>query len=202
MSDTKVSLFKKLFPVSATSYKLSQEKCNVKLKLLDKWGDCILNDLIGLFGVPGDHLHLSTVEQGSTTVTWLCSSTYIKELKGAIIDATDVLQTKGVLQVFIKEELVLECPQSNRGTSCSSHYDFYEITLYSDCIADMHLLIWLYWFVHMYFMWGKSTCLVPCCLKMSCWVYSTALICEFKCLHHGLLYPVREILKVSSCAAS
>ena len=138
MVDTKVSLFKELFPVSATSYKLSQEKCNVKLKLLDKWGDRILNDLTGLFGVPGDHLHLSTaVEQGCIIVTWLCSSTYIKELKGAIINATDVLQTKGVLQVIIGEELVLECPQPDKGTSCN-HHNFYEITLYSDCIADIY----------------------------------------------------------------
>ena len=124
MADTKVSLFKELFPVSATPYKLSQEKYIVKLKLLDKWGDCMINDLtnlVGLFGVPGDHLHLSTVEQGCIAVTWLCSSTYIKELKGAIVDATDMLQTKGVLQVFIGEELVLECPHPDQGTACNNH---------------------------------------------------------------------------------
>ena len=121
MGDTKVRLFKELFPVSATPYKLSQEKHIVKLKLLDEWGNRTIHDLtklVGLFGVPGDHLHLSTVEQGCIAVTWLCSSTYIKELKGAIVDATDVLQTKGVLQVFIGEELVLECPHPDQGT-CS-----------------------------------------------------------------------------------
>ena len=119
MADTKVSLFKELFPVSATPYKLSQEKYIVKLKLLNEWGDRTVHDLtklVGLFGVPGDHLHLSKVEQGCIAVTWLCSRTYIKELKGAIVDATDVLQTKGVLQVFIGEELVLECPHPDQGT--------------------------------------------------------------------------------------
>ena len=120
MSDTKVSLFKELFPVSAIPYKLSQEKYIVKLKLLNEWGDRTVHDLtklVGLFGVPGDHLHLSTVEQGCIAVTWLCSSTYIKELKGAIVNVTDVLQTKGVLQIFIGEELVLECPHHDQGTA-------------------------------------------------------------------------------------
>ena len=152
MAHTKVSQFKELFPVSATPYKLSQEMCIVKLKLLDKWSNCILNDLtylVGLFGVPGDHLHLSTVEQGCIAATWLCSSTYIKELKGAIIDATDVLQTKGVLQVIIGEELVLECPQPDKGTDCTCH-DFYEITLYSK-LHSRDLFIWLYWFVHKFY---------------------------------------------------
>ena len=114
-----MSLFKELFPVSATPYKLSHEKYIVRLKLLDKWGDHTVNDLtklVGLFGVPGDHLHLSTVEKGCIGVTWLCSSTYITELKEAIVDATDVLQTK-VLQVFIGEELVLECPHPDQGTA-------------------------------------------------------------------------------------
>ena len=99
-SKTVVNQFKQLFPASATPYKLSQEKHIVRLKLLNEWGDCTVHDLtrlVGLFGVPGDHLHLSTVEQGCIAVTWLCSSTYIKELKGAIVDVTDVLQTKGVL---------------------------------------------------------------------------------------------------------
>ena len=168
MADTKVSQFKELFPVSATPYKLSQEMCTVKLKLLDKWSDRILNDLtylVGLFGVPGDHLHLSTVEQGCIAATWLFSSTYIKELKGAIIDATDVLQTEGVLQVIIGEELVLECPQPDKGTACTCH-DFYEITLYSDSIAEIYSFGCIG--LCTYFMWRKSTCLVPCCLKMSC----------------------------------
>ena len=123
MTDTKVSLFKELFPVSATPYKLSQEKYIVKLKLLNEWGDRTVHDLtklVGLFGVPGDHLHLSTVEQGCIAVTWLCSRTYIKDLKGAIVEATEVLQTKGVLQVFIGEELILECPHHDQGTACTA----------------------------------------------------------------------------------
>ena len=118
MSSKTVNQFKQLFPVSTTSYKLSQKMCTVRLELLNEWGDHTVHDLtklVGLFGVPGDHLHLSTVEQGCIAVTWLCSSTYIKELKGAIVDVTDVLQTKGVLQVFIGEELVLECPHSDQG---------------------------------------------------------------------------------------
>ena len=122
MGDIKVSMFKELFPVSATSYKLSQEKYIVKLKLLDKWSDHTvsdLSDLVGQFGVPGDHLHLFKVEQGCIAVTWLCSSTFVKELKGAIVDATEVLQTKGVLQVFIGEELVLEWPHPDQGTACT-----------------------------------------------------------------------------------
>ena len=130
MADTKVSLFKELFPVSATPYKLSQEKHIVKLKLLDKWGDRMLIDLtnlVGIFGIPGDHLHLFTVEQGCIAVTWLCSSTYIKELKGAIVDGTDLLQAKGVLQVFIGEELVLEGPHPDQGTACISQYLHYSL---------------------------------------------------------------------------
>ena len=88
------------------------------MKLLNEWGNRTLYDLtklVGLFGVPGDHLHLSTIAQGCIAVTWLCSSIYIKELKGAIIDTTDVLKTKGVLQVFIGEELV----HPNQGTACT-----------------------------------------------------------------------------------
>ena len=122
MTDTKVTLFKELFPVSATPYKLSQEKHIVKLKLLDKWGDRMLNDLtnlVGLFGVPGDHLHLFKAERGCIAVTWLCSRTYIKELKAAIVSATEVLQDKGVLQVFIGEELLLKCPHLDQGTACT-----------------------------------------------------------------------------------
>ena len=121
MADTKVRLFKALFSVSATPYKLSQDKYVVKLKLLDKWGNRTLNDLtnlVCLFGVPGDHLRLFKAERGCIAVTWLCSRTYSKELKAAIVDATEVLQTKGVLQVFIGEELVLECPHPDQGT-CS-----------------------------------------------------------------------------------
>ena len=51
MANTKVSLFKALFPVSATPYKLLQEKNIVRLKLLDKWGNCMLNDLTNLVGL-------------------------------------------------------------------------------------------------------------------------------------------------------
>ena len=121
MVSTTVNQFKQLFPASATPSKLSQKMSTVKLKLLNEWGDCTVHELsklVSLFGVPGDHLHLSMVQQGCIAALWLCSSSYIKELKVAIVSITDVLQTKGVIQVFIGEELVLRCPQSDQGTAC------------------------------------------------------------------------------------
>ena len=122
MASTTVNQFKQLFPASATPSKLSQKMCTVKLKLLNEWGDCTVHDLtklVGLFGVPGDNLHLSIVQHGCIAVLWLCSSFYIKELKVTIVNTTDELQTKGVMQVFIGEELLLGCPQSDQGTACN-----------------------------------------------------------------------------------
>ena len=120
MASATVSQFKQLFPATATSSKLSVGKVVIKLKLNKKWGNDTLQDLkqlVALFGVSGSHLHLSKVEDGCIAVTWLCSTSEVKQLKMAILEATGSLQTMGVLQVFIGEkELVLEC--SATGSVC------------------------------------------------------------------------------------
>ena len=120
MDGTTLSQFKKLFPVSAVPSKLSTEKTIVILKLKNFWGNNTLNDLkklVSLFGIPGSCLHLEKIGDGSVAVHWLCSTIDAKKLKIAIADATDSLQTKGVLQVLIGEELVLEFPQSEQGNT-------------------------------------------------------------------------------------
>ena len=117
MGGKTVNQFKALFPVSATPSKLLTGKFSVELKFLNVWGDRTLDDLknlVRLFGVPGKHFHLSIVKDGCIAVVWLCSTLFIKELKAAIVEATDLLQTKGVLKVFIEEELVLECSQPDQ----------------------------------------------------------------------------------------
>ena len=119
MTSATVSQFKQLFPATATSSKLLSEKVSFTLKLENDWGSDTLQDLTKLvnkFGVSGSHLHLSKVEDGCIAVTWLCSTSEVKQLKMAILEATGSLQTMGVLQVFIgEEELVLECT----GTVCA-----------------------------------------------------------------------------------
>ena len=118
MNGTTLSQFKKLFPASAVPAKLSTGKIVVTLKLKNFWGNSTLNDLkklVSLFGIPGSRLHLEKIGDGSVAVHWLCSTIDAKELKIAIADATDSLQTKGVLQVFIGEELVSEFRQSDQG---------------------------------------------------------------------------------------
>ena len=123
MASATVSQFKQLFPATATSSRLSSGKVSFTLKLENDWGSDTLDDLTKLvnkFGVSGSHLHLSKVEDGCIAVTWLCSTSEVKQLKMAILEATGSLQTMGVLQVFIgEEELVLEC--SVTGSVC--HYD-------------------------------------------------------------------------------
>ena len=113
MTSATVSQFKQLFPATATSSKLSSGKVSFTLKLKNYWDQDTLDDLtklVTLFGVSGNHLHLSKVEVGCIAVTWLCSTSEVKQLKMAISEATGSLQTMGVLQVFIgEEELVLEC---------------------------------------------------------------------------------------------
>ena len=124
MASTTVTQFKQLFPATATSSKLTSEKVPVKLKLENDWGSKTINDLVKLanqFGVPGSHLHHSKVEDGSIAVIWLCSTTEVKQLKTAILEAAGSLQTMGVLQVFIgEEELVLEYSQPHSITRQSS----------------------------------------------------------------------------------
>ena len=120
MASTTVNQFKALFPASATSSKLLTEKFSVELKLRNVWGSHTLDDLkslIGLFGVPGKYLHLSNIKDGCIAVVWLCSTSFMKELKAAVAEATDLLQAKGVLKVFIEKELVLECSQPDQGTA-------------------------------------------------------------------------------------
>ena len=116
MASTTVSQFKQLFPATATSSKVSSGKVSFTLKLENDWGSDTLQDLTKLvnkFGVSGSHLHLSKVEDGCIAVIWLCSTTEVKQLKMAILEAAGSLQTMGVLQVFIgEEELVLECSHS------------------------------------------------------------------------------------------
>ena len=114
MASTTVSQFKQLFPATATPSKLLVGKVPIKLKLKNKWGEYTLQDLTVL----GSHLHLSKIERGCIAVTWLGSTTEVKQLKMAILEAAGSLQTMGVLQVFIgeEEELVLEC--STTGSVC------------------------------------------------------------------------------------
>ena len=112
MTGTTVKQFKKLLPASAVPSKLSSGKINITLKLENYWGENTLNDLaklVGLFGVSGECLHLAKADEGSVIVLWLCSSMNAEELKGAIDKAADELQPMGVLQVYIGEELFLDC---------------------------------------------------------------------------------------------
>ena len=118
MNGTTLSQFKKLFPASAVPSKLSTGKIIITLKLKNFWGNNTLNDLkklVSLFGIPGSRLHLEKIGDGSVAVHWLCSTIDAKELKIAIVEATDSLKTKGVLQVLVGDELVLETPQCDQG---------------------------------------------------------------------------------------
>ena len=122
MTGTTVNQFKELFPASAVPTKLLTEKINITLKLKNYWGDSTLDDLtklVSLFGVSGEHLHLAIAKPGCISVFWLCSATDAKELKIVIIEATDSLKTKGVLQILIGEELVLSNLRSKQG-NCHS----------------------------------------------------------------------------------
>ena len=122
MTGKKVNQFKALFPASATPSKLLTEKVSVRLKFQNAWGERTLDDLrnlVSLFGVPGEHLHLSSVKDGCIAVIWLCSTAFIKELEAAIVKATKVLKTRGVLKTFIDEEevqLILYCLYSIMGS--------------------------------------------------------------------------------------
>ena len=118
MDGTTLSQFKKLFPASAVSSKLSTGKISITLKLKNFWGNNTLDDLkklVSLFGIPSSRLHLEKIGDGSVAVHWLCSTIDAKKLKIAIFEATDSLKTKGVLQIFFGVELVLEFSQSDQG---------------------------------------------------------------------------------------
>ena len=77
MDGTTLSQFKKLFPASAVSSKLSTGKISITLKLKNFWGNNTLDDLkklVSLFGIPSSRLHLEKIGDGSVAVHWLCSS--------------------------------------------------------------------------------------------------------------------------------
>ena len=115
MSNATLSQFKHLFPATATPSKLSRGKVRVKTKTEIYWDRYTLDDLaklVDLFGVSGSHLHLSKVEEHCMAVTWLCSTSEVKQLKFAISDNADSFMSKGVQQVFIGEDLLLEYSQS------------------------------------------------------------------------------------------
>ena len=114
MASTTVSQFKKLFPASATPYKLmSAEKITIKLKLSNLWRGNTLEDLNNLIIILGVPLHVFDITHGCITVLFLCLIADVKELKINVnsSEVADLLRTKGVLQVFIGEELMLECSQ-------------------------------------------------------------------------------------------
>ena len=118
MTGVTVNQFKKMFPASAAPSRLSTEKMCVTLKLENYWGENTLDDLtklVSLFGVSGERLHLAIAKPGCILVLWLCSTADAKELKIAIAEAADSLHTKGVLEISIGKELVLEFPQSDQG---------------------------------------------------------------------------------------
>ena len=106
-----VGQFRELFPATATPSRLSSGRVPVILKLENSWGiDTIadLNTLVTMLGVHGNYLHLSSTRFGCIAVTWLCSTDEVEQLKRAITEAADSLQTMRVLQVFIGEDLVLD----------------------------------------------------------------------------------------------
>ena len=119
MASTTVSQFKKLFPASATPYKLSAGKTFITLKIKKQWDSDTLDDLadlVNLFGDSGNHLHLSRVEQGCIAVTWFVPTIDVKNLKEAIFNAAESFQAKKVLQVFVGDELMWECSQPKQPT--------------------------------------------------------------------------------------
>ena len=102
MDGTTLCQFKKLFPASAVSSKLSTGKISITLKLKNFWGNNTLDDLSNAclpIWYSCSRLHLEKIGDGSVAVHWLCST--IDALKIAIFEATNSLKTKGVLQVFI-----------------------------------------------------------------------------------------------------
>ena len=136
MAGTTVNQFKKLFPASTTHSNLSAGKVPLKLKLKNFWGNETLNDLtklVSLFGVSGQYLHLSKVDDGCIAALWLCSLYDAKELKINVFEAADSLQAKGVLQVFVGKEFMLECSHSKPGVI----YKYLKIVIF---VIIMHML--------------------------------------------------------------
>lgn len=111
MAGTTVNEFKALFPAPITSSALTTKKVSIKLKLQSLWGDRTLSDLLKLvmtlLGIPGDHLHLSKIEDGCIAVIWLCSTSHITELIMKMHEVAESLKIEGVQQVYVEEQLVV-----------------------------------------------------------------------------------------------
>ena len=137
MTSTTLSQFRTLFPALATPSVLSAKMVPVRLKLRNTWSNCILNDLtklVGLLGVPGTHLHLTRVDEGCIAVTWLCPTSYVRELKQAIDRAASSLRAEGVLQVCTGKEMMLDFRHQHdqpEGTSSAT------LLLLVNCIEKM-----------------------------------------------------------------
>ena len=113
-----LSQFKKLFPASATNYRLSNGKVPIKLKLTSDWDKDTIGDLeklVKILGILGSHLHLSEVGFGCIEVTWLCTISVAEDIQKKI-ETTEIrssFQTMGVTKIllFEKEHVILS-PQS------------------------------------------------------------------------------------------
>ena len=121
-----VKQFKHMFLACAPPSELLHDKLRIMIKLRSFWDNETLLDLTKLvceLGVSSNFFHLEKVEDGCIAVTWLCSTSKVKQLKIDIFEAADSIQSKGVLQVFVGEELVLEeCSQTFSATGTYSYF--------------------------------------------------------------------------------
>ena len=111
MTGTTVNQFKALFPASAAPCKLLAGKVTVTLKLKAYWGGNVVHELetfASILDLSGGHFHLYMAKRGCIAVVWLCSTSFVeKQLKAAISEIpSSLLQLKGVLQIFIGDDLV------------------------------------------------------------------------------------------------
>ena len=109
MESATVNQFKKLFTKPATSARQSAGKVTVTLKLQNKWGDSTIDALTQLARNLGV-LHLTKIEDGCIAAIWLCSVGDVQVLKNAVATSTEMLRTKGVLEVHIGGEVILHHP--------------------------------------------------------------------------------------------
>lgn len=133
MSSTTLLQFEHLSPGFATHSMLGYGKVSVHLKLDEHWSDFplnALNELWHYFGVP---LHLYSIEQGCIAVFLWCSTSYVKELKLAILENVDLLQTIGLLQAFIGEELIVECSQPDDPHMAESMLEYSKLESRKNC---------------------------------------------------------------------
>ena len=120
MLSTRLSHFKELFPVTAASNELTTGKTTMTLILNDGWSGKTLSDLSVLvrrhLGVTANHLHLSSIGEGSVTVCMLCPDYEIPNLEEAVSEATVFeLYKSGVLQILIGKSFVLNYLQLVEG---------------------------------------------------------------------------------------